>query len=119
MQATVLLLLLGLVIPYWYCMVKRIEKHVNLTSQNLHSQLQSQIEKTTKLFNLTSSSTPNLAALLNSSLNGSILSFLEIENEVGAYTLQFCLISTFQNHVVNSIYLFHSILKIQISVIIL
>ncbi|PON71807.1 Signal transduction histidine kinase, TMAO sensor TorS [Parasponia andersonii] len=86
--AIVLLLLLGLMTPCWYGMIKRVKNNANLSTQNLHSQVQSQIEKTTKFFNLASSSTPNLARLLNSSLNGSDLSFLEIENKVAPFLFQ-------------------------------
>ncbi|XP_062098539.1 histidine kinase CKI1 [Humulus lupulus] len=80
--------LLSLLLPNWYGMIKHVKEDVNLSSNHLHSQLKSQIERTTKLFSQTTSSTPNLARFLDSSFNGSNLSFFDIENKVSALLFQ-------------------------------
>lgn len=83
MQALSVLLLPASLIPYWYKMTKHIEEDVALSSNQLHSAMQSQIECIATLLHPISSSATNLARLISSSLNnGTELSFSEIETKV-------------------------------------
>ncbi|KAL5560999.1 hypothetical protein UlMin_030746 [Ulmus minor] len=61
---------------------------MNLSSQNLHLELQSEIEKITKHFDLLSWSATNLSRVLSSSLNGSQLSFSDIQTTVAPRLFQ-------------------------------
>ncbi|KAL5560993.1 hypothetical protein UlMin_030740 [Ulmus minor] len=61
---------------------------MNLSSQNLHLELQSEIEKITKHFNLLSWSATNLSRVLSLSLNGSQLSFSDIQTTVAPHLFQ-------------------------------
>ncbi|GAV87387.1 LOW QUALITY PROTEIN: Response_reg domain-containing protein/HATPase_c domain-containing protein, partial [Cephalotus follicularis] len=72
------LLLPSLMIPYWFKMTKCIESYVDLSTQNFHSVLLSEIESTTKLLHPINSSATNLARVLSSSLNQSEPSFFEV-----------------------------------------
>ncbi|XP_060963960.1 histidine kinase CKI1 [Cannabis sativa] len=69
-------------------MIKHVKEDVHVSSNHLHSQLKSQIERTTRLFSQTTSSTPNLARFLDSSFNGSNLSFSDIEIKVAPLLFQ-------------------------------
>ncbi|KAK9201958.1 hypothetical protein WN944_017167 [Citrus x changshan-huyou] len=83
------LLLPASLIPYWYKMTKHIEEDVALSSNQLHSAMQSQIECIATLLHPISSSATNLARLISSSLNnGTELSFSEIETKVAPSLFQ-------------------------------
>ncbi|KAL5560994.1 hypothetical protein UlMin_030741 [Ulmus minor] len=61
---------------------------MNLSSQNLHLELQSKIEKITKHFNLLSWSATNFSRVLSLYLNGSQLSFSYIQTTVAPHLFQ-------------------------------
>ncbi|KAF5455369.1 hypothetical protein F2P56_024958 [Juglans regia] len=88
--AFVMMLLLPiLLIPCWYAMVNRVEHQVkNWNSNEFHSMLMSEIENKAKFLSPINSSATNLARILGSSLNGTALSFSEIETKVAPVLFQ-------------------------------
>ncbi|XP_060960968.1 histidine kinase CKI1 [Cannabis sativa] len=69
-------------------MVEGLKDDINSSSNNLHSRLKSQIERITRIFSQTTSSTPNLATFLNNTLIKSNISFSDIENKVAPILFQ-------------------------------
>ncbi|GAV83606.1 Response_reg domain-containing protein/HisKA domain-containing protein/HATPase_c domain-containing protein [Cephalotus follicularis] len=82
------LLLPSLMIPHWCKMTKRIESYVELSTQNFHSVLLSEIESTAKLLHPINTSATNLARVLSSSLNQREPSFFEVESKVAPLLFQ-------------------------------
>ncbi|KAA8549091.1 hypothetical protein F0562_000775 [Nyssa sinensis] len=83
-----MLLLLSFVFPFWIIKVKRIEQEVKLVSLDVRQEILSEIENTAKLILPMNSSATNLARVLSSSLNGTELSFSEIETRVAPVLFQ-------------------------------
>ncbi|CAK9145213.1 unnamed protein product [Ilex paraguariensis] len=86
--AFVVLLLPGLLIPFWITKVKRVEDEVKLISQNLHQNLQSEIENMATLLTSMNSSATNLRRVLSSSLDETELAFSQIETKVAPSLFQ-------------------------------
>lgn len=86
-QAFAVMLLPTALIPCWYSMISRVERQVNLNSQDFHSKLHYEIENTAKFLHPINSSATNLAGVLKLSLNGTKLSFSMIETKVGIHML--------------------------------
>jgi len=63
-------------------MVTHIEKQVNLSSENIVTQLQSEIKYSAELLHPMKSSSTNLARLLSSTLDSTNISFSDIETKV-------------------------------------
>lgn len=75
-------------------MISRVERQVNLNSQDFHSKLHYEIENTAKFLHPINSSATNLAGVLKLSLNGTKLSFSMIETKVGIHMLLTKIISS-------------------------
>ncbi|KAJ6723350.1 HISTIDINE KINASE CKI1-LIKE [Salix koriyanagi] len=89
MQAIGVLLLPCVVVPCWYNMIKRMEKHMDLNAHIVQSGLLSEIENMAKLLHPINSSAINLARVVSSSINGrSILSSYVVEKKVAPSLFQ-------------------------------
>ncbi|KAJ6675000.1 TWO-COMPONENT HISTIDINE KINASE [Salix viminalis] len=83
------LLLPCVVVPCWYNMIKRMEKHMDLNAHIVQSGLLSEIENMAKLLHPINSSAINLARVVSSSINGrSILSSYVVEKKVAPSLFQ-------------------------------
>ncbi|KAJ6400973.1 hypothetical protein OIU84_016404 [Salix udensis] len=83
------LLLPCVVVPCWYNMIKRMEKHMDLNAHIVQSGLMSEIENMAKLLHPINSSAINLARVVSSSINGrSILSSYVVEKKVAPSLFQ-------------------------------
>ncbi|KAL3537377.1 hypothetical protein ACH5RR_000743 [Cinchona calisaya] len=94
--ALVLLLLPGLLIPFWIRKFHRIETETKLISHKVHQGILSGIDNTAKLLSPTTNlSLTNLARFLNSSLNSTDPPFSAIESQVAP--VLFIALSTIPN----------------------
>lgn len=85
-----MLLFPGFIIPYGRNIIKRIEYDVKLDTQDIHSELLSEIEKVAKLLLPINSSATSLARLLSPSLSGTKPSFTNIETTVSNFSICVC-----------------------------
>jgi hypothetical protein len=86
MQAIGVVLLPCVVVPWWYNMIKQMQKHMDFNAHVVQSGLVSEIENIAKLLHPINSSAINLARVMSSSINGSILSSYDVENKVSVHT---------------------------------
>nr|XP_004496043.1 histidine kinase CKI1-like [Cicer arietinum] len=82
------LIVLASLTPCWYVMDTHIQKSVDLLSENIVSQLQSEIEYSTELLNSMKSSSANFTTLLNSTLNSTKISFSNVDTKVAPLLFQ-------------------------------
>lgn len=85
-----MLLFPSCIIPYGRNILKRIEYDVKLDTQNIHSELLSEIEKVAKLLLPINSSATSLARILSPSINGTKPSFTNIETKVSNFPICIC-----------------------------
>uniref|UniRef100_A0A2K1XUG4 histidine kinase n=1 Tax=Populus trichocarpa TaxID=3694 RepID=A0A2K1XUG4_POPTR len=76
------------VVSWWYNMIKQMKKHMDFNAHVVQSGLLSEIENIAKLLHPINSSAINLARVMTSSINGSILSSYDVENKVAPSLFQ-------------------------------
>ncbi|KAK7337515.1 hypothetical protein VNO77_18094 [Canavalia gladiata] len=82
-----LLVLISLT-PCWYVMVTQIERRVNLNSEHVLSQFQSEIEHSARLIHPINSSSTYFARFLSSILKATTISFCDIKDKVAPLLFQ-------------------------------
>ncbi|XP_058778293.1 histidine kinase CKI1-like [Vicia villosa] len=82
------LIVLAALTPCWYVMVTHIQKRANSHSNNIVSNLQSEIEYSAELLQPFKSSSTNLARLLSSTVNSTNITFSDIKTKVAPLLFQ-------------------------------
>ncbi|XP_073263611.1 histidine kinase CKI1-like [Populus alba] len=87
------------VVPWWYNMIKQAKKHLDFNAHVVQSRLLSEIENIAKLLHPINSSAINLARVMSSSINGSILSSYDVKNKVAPSLFQAFAVIPFISHI--------------------
>lgn len=92
-QTFIVLLIPSVVIPIWYNMMKKIEKHVETEASYARYQLVTKVEDVAKLIYPINSTSINVASILGTHITRDKLVFSDIQNKV--YILRIILLPFF------------------------